>query len=278
MSYSHHQRLGPNRTPKALKNLLLWTLGISLFSALFNNFFPQVLGWTSPYDWLSLSRWGMNHYFFWQFFTYIFVHPFVHGVSFSFLFSLAFNLYLIWIIGASILEKRGVAAFLSLYFLSGIFVGLVLMLVQTLMGSELSFSGNTAVLYSLLITWIILNPEAQILLLVGMPLKARSLVLTVLAANLLIDLSVGDWQHVVAYLAGASFGFLYPLIAWKTKKAAPFDTRGKIYDFKTGKAILSDEEFLDAMLSKISLYGKKSLTWRERWRLRRISKRKKKQK
>lgn len=296
MSHTPHYRFGPNRTQKALKYLLLWTLGTSLFAALFNNFFPQVLGWSSPYDWLSLSRWGISHYFFWQFLTYIFVHPFAQGVSFSFLFSLAFNLYLIWIVGSALLEKRGIASFLSFYFLSGIFVGLILFGAQTLFGSQLPFSGNTAVLYSLLITWLILNPDAQILLLVGMPLRAKSLVLTILAANLLIDISTGDWQHAIAYLAGAIFGYLYPVAIWKIpspftslrplekilvgkrKAAMPSNARAKIYDFKTGQAILNDEEFLDAMLSKISLYGKKSLTWRERWRLRRISRRKKKQK
>jgi hypothetical protein len=49
----------------------------------------------------------------------------------------------------------------------------------------------------------------------------------------------------------------------------------KIFDFKTGKAILNDEAFMDACLKKISEYGREGLTFRERWRMRRISKRKK---
>ena len=52
--------------------------------------------------------------------------------------------------------------------------------------------------------------------------------------------------------------------------------KAKIYDFKTGQAILNDEEFMDAMLSKISMYGQSSLSFRrEHFRLKRILKEKK---
>ena len=142
-----------------------------------------------------------------------------------------------------------------------------------------------------------LYPDAQLLLLLALPIKAKWLVLAVLLANLLIDFSTGQWLYSLTYFCGALFGYLYTLTVWKAK--GPFsvlhpieekiinllggqptpkfqiDPRAKIYDFKTGKAILSDDEFLDAMLTKISLQGKKSLTWKERWRLRRIKRKRK---
>lgn len=43
--------------------------------------------------------------------------------------------------------------------------------------------------------------------------------------------------------------------------------RGKIFDFRTGDVILLDEDFIDAMLTKVQLYGKSSLSTKEKRRL-----------
>jgi membrane associated rhomboid family serine protease len=296
-----HTRLGPNKTPKPLKILLLTTFVVSLVSALLNHALPRYFDVTSPQHILGLSSWGIEHLYLWQFFTYLFVHPIVHGISFSFLLSLGFNLYLLWVIGTSIIERRGLNSFFSIYFSSGLFVGLILFSLQTLTGMPAPFFGNTPSLYALLLAWLMLFPEAQLFLLLALPIKAKWLVLVILGANLFIDLSVGEWINAVACLSGAFFGYLYPLFIWKMKSPFPslhpfedqvlkvlgappkkefyhHNGKAKIYDFKTGRAILSDDEFLDEMLSKISAHGKGSLTWREKFRLKRISNKRKKQK
>lgn len=298
MNYSNHHRAAPSRTPRALKILVLITFALSLFSALCDTLFPRSFGLPPPEQLLGLSTWGIDHGFYWQFLTYFFVNPVAHGISLSFLFSLAFSLYLIWVIGTSIIERRGVRSFFSLYLSSGIFIGLLVFWLQNVMHPALPFAGNTAALYAILMGWIMLYPEAQLLFLLALPLKAKWLVLSILGANLLIDLSVGEWLNAMAYTGGALFGYLYCLIFWRIRgpitKLHPLEnallkllgtspktshsssySRAKIYDFKTGKAILSDDDFLEEMLSKIAMKGKSSLTWRERLRLRRISKRKK---
>ena len=293
-------RLGPARAPRALKILVLSTFIVSLVAALCNNF-QQTLGVATPEQILGLSPWGIDRFFLWQFFTYLFVHPVAQGISFSFLISLGFSVYLLWVIGTSIIERRGIASFFTLYFSSGILIGLIIYWIQSMVHATVPYAGNTASLYAILVAWIMLYPEAQLLFLLALPLKAKWLILSILAANLLIDLSVGEWLNTVIYTSGALFGYFYGLILWKvngpfaalrpfeekfmklfggsaTTRAARFQTqnsRAKIYDFKTGRAILTDEEFLEEMLSKISLHGKSSLTWGERFRLRRISKRKK---
>lgn len=293
-------RFGPTRPPKPLKLLVLITFFISLFTALFNNFFPHYFGTPNLEQLLGLSSWGIHRLFFWQFISYFFIHPVPHGLSFSFLISLGFSLYLVWVVGTSIYERRGLSSFFSLYFSSGIFVGLILFFFQNLFQTQIIFANNTPTLYAILIAWIMLYPEAQLLVLLALPIKARWLILIILSANLLIDLSVGQWLNALAYSSGALFGYLYSLLFWKTKgpfpafhpfeeklikfmggtqidKAFPH-SRTKIYDFKTGKAIIKDEDFLEEMLSKISLYGKNSLTWRERLRLRSITKKRRKNK
>ncbi len=299
MTYSNPHRLGPSRAPRALKILVLGTFLISLLAALCNNIFPHLFGLASPEQLLGLSPWGVDHLFIWQFFTYLFVHPVVHGISFSFLLSLGFSLYLVWVIGTSIIERRGTNSFFLLYFSSGVIIGLIIVWLQSLAHTTVPFAGNTPTLYAILVAWIMLYPEAQLLFLLALPLKAKWLVLSILAANLLIDLSVGEWLNAIVYSSGALFGYFYCLIFWKVngpfQAIRPFEdsfirllggtpkssghhahsSRAKIYDFKTGRAILTDEEFLEEMLSKISLLGKSSLSWKERFRLRRISKRRK---
>jgi membrane associated rhomboid family serine protease len=280
---THQYRLGPVQTPKPLKILILATFIISILSALGDHIFPhafgQEFGWLSPQQLLSLSVWGVEHLFLWQFLTYLFVHPLANGISFSFLLSLAFNTYLLWTIGTTLIERRGLAAFFSLYFLSSLAAGLAAFGLQTAAHSPLLFAGNLTALYGLLIAWIYLFPQAQLFLLLTIPVRAKWLVLSLLGANLLIDLSTGNWIYSCAYITAALFSYLYCRLFWseqRPKKESVHYSRAKIYDFKTGRAILKDDEFLEEMLTKISLHGKKSLSWRERWRLRQISKKKKK--
>jgi predicted AAA+ superfamily ATPase len=45
----------------------------------------------------------------------------------------------------------------------------------------------------------------------------------------------------------------------------------KIFDIKTGEAVIGDSEFMDAMLEKISKYGEDALSRKERKRMDMIS-------
>jgi len=276
MSYPHSYRLGPVATPRSLKLLILATLVLSLFSGLADRLFPQIFHLISPQKILGISLWGVDHYFYWQFLSYLLIHPLEHGLSFSYLLSLAFNLYVLWLIGSSLIDKRGTIFFYGLYLSSGLVGGLTAFLIQWLTGSAEIFSGNWTALYALLISWIMVFPGMELLLFLTIPIKAKWLVLGMLAANLMIDLSLGDFITTSAYLLSALFGYLYTANFTFKEGYSSTSTfsRAKIFDFKTGKAILNDEEFLEAMLTKISLHGKDSLTWKERLRLRRIARKK----
>lgn len=268
MSFPIYQ-FGPSKTPRPLKYLILFTLFICIIAASTYIYFPHL-------QQLFELSFPNNHL--WQFITYLFVHPLYGGISFSFLLGIAFNAYILWVIGASLIEKKGLAHFFTLYFTSGIVSGLAVYAIQSLTQSIEPFAGNGPAIYALLISWLYLYPQAELLLFMILPIRASWLILGVLFFNLLIDLSRGDWVRVVAYITASLFGYLYGKLLWRKKEetATPVYHRAKRFDFKTGKAILSDDEFLEAMLSKISLQGKQSLTWHERWRLRRISKKRKK--
>jgi hypothetical protein len=146
-----------------------------------------------------------------------------------------------------------------------------------------------------------LHPEAELLLFFVVPILARWMVAGILGMSLLIAISQGHWTAFIYYFIGAAVGYVYAVTVWgwrgpyafchpydrilaswgeKVRAAWPFgrveeaSSGAKIFDFRTGRAVLRDDEFMDAMLDKISKRGKGALSWRERWRMYRISQRK----
>lgn len=259
-------------TPKTLKLLIGITAGANLFTALLSGMVPglhldQILG---------LSATGLKTHCFWQLVTYLFTQEAQTGISFSLLFRIAFNAYILWVVGKEFIQKKGVFNFLAIYFLSGLIGGLAAVGLKAGAALPQPIFGNLTALYGLLIAWITFNPNVKILFFIAIPIRAKNLILAYLGINLLIDISSGQTTYALSYIVAAIVGHLYALPFKKPSEKEHSYTRGKIYDFKTGKAILSDEQFLEEMLSKISLHGKKSLTWREKWRIRQIARRKKK--
>jgi membrane associated rhomboid family serine protease len=278
MEYRSSLSLGPSSTPLSLKILLLSTALLSLLSP-----------WLIPY--LALSLFGIEHWFLWQLITYPLIHPFPIG-----LFQLAIHLYLIWTFGASLLERIHTKAFFSLYFGSAIFCGGCALLGMYLTGTLAPLMGSGPVLFSLLICWSLLNPEAQLLLFFALPLKARHLIIGWIAIALLMDLSNSHWVMLFTDIGSILFGYLFTLLVCRVRSPftflQPFE-RGmlrlleklsslgrkeyrptKVYDIKSGSPILNDEQFMDAMLARISLYGEDSLTSEEKSRMHQISQKK----
>jgi membrane associated rhomboid family serine protease len=268
----------PAVTPLPLKILLLSLIVSSVLSP-----------FTAPYLALSLS--GIDRLYLWQFITYPLVHPFPSGIV-----HLAFNLFLIWTFGASLMERLHPKAFFSLLFGSSLFSGLTAYLAMLLFHSTAPFFGTSSLLYALLVAWVILNAEAELLLFFTVPVKARHLLLGLIGLNLMIDLSRSDWIPLFAFIGAALFAYFFTILSCGIRspfrilegfengmlrtverlrhlgaKPAP---PNKIYDIKSGQPLMSDEQFMDAMLARISLYGEETLTPEERKRMQQISEKK----
>ena len=286
-----------------LKYLILITIGLSLFCNLFDSLFPY-LNIPRPQVFLSLSLWGIKHCFFWQFLTHFFISPISQGVNISFILYIVFNMYFLWMVGSSVISQRGPKHFLALYLGGGILGGLVSAVILLSTYALTPIAGINPALYALLTAWMILFPEMQILLFFTIPVKIKWLILGILGVNLAMDLSHGDLLHFLPYLSSVLFGYFYAILGWRLH--SPFSqlhsfenllirlrdkitissfsypsyqpqSRGKIYDFKTGNLLLTEEEFMDACLSKIAKHGKNSLSLIERWKMKKISKRRKNQ-
>lgn len=278
MEYRPPFQLGPASTPLSLKILLLTTAILSLFSS-----------WLIPY--LALSLNGIQQGFIWQLATYVLIHPFPIG-----LFQLVLNLYLIWTFGSSLILRIHTVPFFILYFGSSLFAGIFALLGMSLTHTLAPLMGSSPVLFSLLISWTLLNPEAHLLLFFTLPFKARHLVLGLMAIALLLDISNAHWTSLFTDIGSILFGYLFTLIhcrvrspfnflllfengvfrlleklgSWKRKRY----THTKVYDIKSGAPILNDEQFMDAMLARISLYGKEALSEAEKKRMDQISNKK----
>jgi membrane associated rhomboid family serine protease len=292
----------PNRL-NPLKYLILTTIGLSLFCALFDSLFPY-LNIPRPQTFLSLSLWGIKNYFFWQFITHFFISPVSQGVNISFVLSIVFNMYFLWMVGSSVVAQRSSKDLLTLYLGGGILGGLISAIVLLNTYSLAPIAGINPALYALLTAWMMLFPEMQILLFFTIPVKIKWLILGILGVNLAMDLSHGDLLHFLPYLSSVLFGYLYAVLGWSLN--SPFSqlhsfenllirlrnkvtinsssysnyqpqSRGKIYDFKTGNVLLTEEEFVDNCLSKISAHGKNSLSFMEKWKMKKISRKKKRQ-
>ncbi|MBI5272639.1 MAG: rhomboid family intramembrane serine protease [Chlamydiia bacterium] len=265
-------------TPPPIKWLLIPTLLLSFLSPLLSSY-------------LALSVQDIFHGYVWQFITYLFLHPFPSG-----LLHLAFNAYLIWIFGAQLVDRLSAIPFLILYLGSGLLAGLLAFTAMLLFSSPALFMGSSPALYALLTSWCLLNADAKLLLFFALPFKARNVLGLLIGFNLLLDASHADWPSFFSYSGAILFGYLFTVLFCKTMGPLSFlhplekrllslferlshigekaYRRTKIYDFKSGKPILNDEEFMDSILSRISLYGKETLTAEEKHRMDQIAKKK----
>lgn len=255
---SYHTRYTPETTPPFLRSLLLaFGLG-GIFSGLF---FRSTAA-------LALSYTGVMQGKFWQLATY----PFILGAPLSWwsLFFLALELLFLWIYSASIVEQKGNKSFFILVAGGALLGGLASLVCQ----SPLPLTGLAPIFFAILVTWMQINRGAS-LLIMGFSVKAAALILSFIGLDLLIHLSQNNWVLLAANIGGACFGWIYsklPALSFRRVKTAK---QAKIYDFRSGKPVLDDEKFIDAMLARISLHGEGSLSPEEKRRMEQISRKKK---
>ena len=284
-----------SQTPTIIKNLIVTIISVSLASALFNKLSILMFG-IGPQEILSLSSWGIRHMMLWEIFTHLIVHPSLNSISLSFLMDLAFNMLVLWQIGPIILARFGKRHFLKLYLGIPILMaaGLAFIISQTNINIYLSGCLNST--YSLLIIWCILYTEDLILLFNIIPLKVKWVVSIIIGVSLLINLSQLNFFGISLTSTVVILTYLYAILVLElrtnnhyldaiektllyykdkiTIRESKYSNE-KIYSIKSGRPINDDHVFMDAMLEKISRKGEKSLSWGERRRMDKISKRNK---
>lgn len=282
---------GPGHTPKVVRWLIILTCIVSLLSALTNNLFVQFLKMTGPVEFFGLSWRGLRWGYFWQPVTYLFVQdPGGNGIHFFYLISLLFDMYVLWVIGSMVIERLGSMRFIVLYLLTGVLAGLAAVGMMTLIGSYSLITGPSAALLGLLVVWTMYYPDSDLMLFFLFPIKLRWLLTGVLGAIFIVSLSQLDFVSLTFYGVATLTGYLFGLISCGLRSPFAFTRRFDLFVIRLSNRLFGttasnekskvvdiqsdDDAFVDAMLSKISKQGEKSLTSRERRRMQEISARK----
>jgi membrane associated rhomboid family serine protease len=281
--------LGPIETPKGLKWLIIGTLCISFFTAIFDPIYEYFMNAPGLSFLFGLSREGLSSWYIWQPLTYLFFQSGLSdGLSFGFLLSLAINMYMLWIIGAELCDRLGTSRFIYYYVGSGALSGLVGIFFA-------SFSylllGPWAGLIAIFTLWTMLNPEREVLFLFIIPIKIKWLFAVIAGGVLLISLSKLDFVSFFLTFAAVTIGYIYSTVAWQISSPFPFlhpvdhfffrlgtfmnnrffknkaISPTKIYDLRTGQPPKDDDAFVDEMLAKIAKHGQEALSWAEKKRL-----------
>lgn len=299
MDYTRYQ-WGPSHTPKVITALILITSIASVLSSLLNHLFHlfQLIG---PIELFALSWYGLKHYFLWQPLTFSFISASEGGIDLFYLIALAFNMYILWAFGTSVQERTKTVPFLFLYLGSGILAGIAAWLFMPILGQYPVISGSSAAILTLFVVWSMLYPDSNLMLFMILPIQTKWLLAGVLGAIVLSCISQLDFLSLIFYFVAVCWGYVFSVVLLEQK--SPFDfthpldrtlnqfgnylrgesthsikPKSKIFDFKSGEPILSDEVFIDEMLTKISKYGERALTETERQRMQKISERKMKEK
>ncbi|HEV8052927.1 MAG TPA: rhomboid family intramembrane serine protease [Parachlamydiaceae bacterium] len=305
MNYTTLSSWGPDKTQSTIKQLIIATCIIATLSAGIQSIFDQFGLFPGPQDFLSLSWWGVNSGYVWQPLSFLFIQEAPGGLSFFFFVTLLFNMYLLWVIGSTVLQMIGRGPFLRLYFLGGMAAGVIALLSMKITGQYETLAGMTSALLILFTVWSMAFPETEILLLFLFPVKVKWIVVSIIAALCLISLSHWDLSTFVLYLSSVLIGYCYAVMVhgWyspfphtlrvdmmlskiaaqfrknipvffkgKTKDVKPSET--KIIDINSERSIKDDDAFIDAMLEKISRKGENSLSWSEKKRMQDISRNK----
>jgi hypothetical protein len=282
-------------TPRVVKGLLLIIGSLSLLWGLSEMLFPTFFSETM-HPLFSLNYEGMSKSYFWQLITFSLIEPVSDSFTIFYLLHLAFILYIFWVVSYSLFERKGFKHLLTLYLLGTLSAGLAATFAMKAFSIYTSFLSSQVPLYTFLFAWMVMNPRAKLYLFLSIPISFPFLLLGIWGMNLLIDLSHGKYLSFTAHLTAGVVGYLYAIIAWQMKShlsfLEPFEKlflrknrrtgsgipNAKIYDFQTGAPMLTDAEFMDAMLAKISKVGEGSLTRDEKKRMKVISKKKNLQK
>ncbi len=275
-----------SNTPKPVKWLLIAIGALSFLATQVKSFF----GFISPYQLFGISTWGLKHGMVWQLLTFGMLGPAHETLSLSFILSLFFNLYVLYFVSVSISQIKGLKDYAALIFGGLLVTGASIAATQGLMNYPFMYSSTSPIVYLALTAWMMMDPEREVLLFFALRIKMKWLILIFFGSQIFIEFAQGHFIPFLGLFIPCLYSWAFCVMKWKLLSPARWlhgleralmrlssrlePAHTKVYDFETGKQVDRDAEFVDICLEKISKEGKGSISWREKWRLRRISKRK----
>ncbi|HEY4416225.1 MAG TPA: rhomboid family intramembrane serine protease [Verrucomicrobiae bacterium] len=271
------------RQPEYSDSRVSWTMMLLLVNAvvfliqLAANYFPA--GYHVQNTFFALSLAGLKQGYLWQLVTFQFMHAgWMH---------ILFNSLAIYFFGRSVETVFGRNRFLGLYFMSGIFGGVVQVLYALVTHSDAPVVGASAGASGLIAAFAVINWREQFTLLflyfIPVTLTGKILFWATVGLAVLGLLTPGSYVANAAHLGGIFAGFVYArkiqhgfggvgdLFARRERFPEPAIKHvgaNKFWRPAARDEDVSPDDFLqdkvDSILDKISAQGIQSLTARER--------------
>lgn len=229
-----------------------------------------------------------EHAFIWQIFTY----QFLHGG----LWHILLNMLALWMFGSELEMQWGGKKFTEYYLISGTGAGVFIFILpavisltteQSLASSGVTLGASGAI-FGILLAYAIYWPDRYLLFMFIFPVKVKYFVLVIGLISLFFTINTdqaGQISHV-GHLGGLVTGYLYLMLnPGRGKDGIYVPSRFNIFEklklrrkrkqWDRRQQDLNDmqnmEQKLDEVLEKISRYGMKSLTAREKAFLKKAS-------
>ena len=192
---------GAGATPPVVRGLLILNVVVFLLQLIVGKF--------TSFDYMKYfalnSEYAIGRLWIWQFFTSIFLH------SPTGIFHILFNMLMLWMFGREVEARLGSKRFLQFYLGAGAFASLCFAIVAVL-GAKFALAvGASGAIFGVMVLFAYLYPEATLLAFFVIPVKAKHLVMFLIAMDLVYFVFMSDSSQVAhsAHLGGALFGFLY---------------------------------------------------------------------
>ena len=155
-----------------------------------------------PVQYLQLFPLRSDHFHVWQ----ILSHPFIHdpGAPFGFL----INCLVFYFFAASLEAAMGARRFLKCFYFSALGGALCGLIFSGVSGFHSPFMGMMPSLLALIVLFGLLNPDATILLMFILPIKAKYISYGTIVITLLTFLAKAN-PHGAYHLGGILFGYIY---------------------------------------------------------------------
>ena len=204
----------------------------------------------------------------WQLVTYMFLHD-PGGLT-----HILFNMYILFSFGPHVESVMQPRRFLSLYLFSGLMAGVA----HTALAYSHPVLGASGAILGVMAAFAFYYPNARVLLLFIIPVRARNLVWVAAGIDLFIAYSGGSRIAAFAHLGGLFTGVLFVRYDWLVyRKVAEHQSR---WHNNRERSREDARMRVDELLEKIHRHpdGINGLTFRERFFLKRFSSRYKKSK
>ena len=154
------------------------------------------------YQWLALSPPNSGLFQIWQLIT----HPIIHdpGAPISFL----FNCLVFYFFAGSIESALGTRGFLQLYFIAALGGAVACLLFGSMASFGAPYSGMMPSLLAMIVVFGLLQPDATILLMFVLPIKAKYISYGTIIVTSLTFLAQTN-LHGAYHLGGIGLGWLY---------------------------------------------------------------------